>query len=83
MSRLTRTQRASIERALHAAERTHAYLHDGRRAICDRTEQATTTLHYTRAGTHGALYEVAKHSSDIVGIETCIESLRALLASAV
>jgi len=76
--KLTRKQTARIEYALRNAERAYTYIMRDDRAVAVKGGAATTALHYTRAD-GAVLYEVAKHSSDIVGLESCIAELRSIL----
>ena len=78
MTKLTKVLRLRIEYALRNAERAHRYIHDPKRALCIHLDMATTTLDYTRPD-GAVLTEVAKHSSDIVGLESAIAELRAIL----
>ena len=79
MAKLTKAQRASIERALYHANRANAYIMAPDLALCRRERFATTTLHYTR-GDGAILYEVAKHSSHLVGLPDAIRDLERILA---
>ena len=79
--KLTRKQTARIEYALRNAERAHTYIMRTDRAIAVKGGMATTTEHYSRAD-GSVMYEVAKHSSDLCGLECCIAELRSILKPA-
>jgi hypothetical protein len=82
MAKLTRKQRATIEKALRNAERASAYIHGKDIAVCRREHLATTALHYSRQSDAACLYEVERsYGSDLVGLQVAIETLSALLAT--
>ncbi len=84
MAKLTKIQRRSIEQALAAAKRAHIYIHSDKLVIANKDRIPSTTLHFIpngplAAAISPALYCVEKHSSDIVGLETCLSTLYNML----
>lgn len=76
MAKLTKGQRAQVDRALYHAKRARAYLFDVDTAICRRCTWASTTLHYTRIDVPGGILEVAKeYGSDLCGLDDAIKEL--------
>lgn len=81
--KLTRKQRRTLEHVLADAQRAQMFLHRADVAVGRVSQHATTTLHFTRADGQ-AFYAVDKHyGSDLVGLQSAIESLRAFLAEPV
>jgi hypothetical protein len=78
--KLTKTTRESLQYALRNAQRAYDYIHSEQMALAKRDTMATTTMHYVRPRDGAVLYEVAKHSSDLIGLENTIATLRRLLA---
>ena len=87
MGKLTKAQRAQIDRALSAVNLVQSYLDDSRIAVCRIDDKATTALHYTRAFVPGLdreggakpLYPVAKDiGSALALLPDAIKALQSL-----
>ena len=81
MAKLTKSQRADIERALYHAQRAQRYIMRPDIVVASQCAQATTSLHYTRANCEGgALFPVAKEcGSDLCGLADAIKGLEQML----
>lgn len=78
MARLTKQQRASINRAIYHLHAVRDYLFSDRTAVCHVDSMATTTDHYQRPDGR-ILYEVEKHyGSDLCRLETALATLKSL-----
>lgn len=83
MAKLTNQQKFLLEEVLRHLKRGHKYIHDNQLVICKQDKRGGTTLHYNRPhppeaiddGYAEYLYPMAKHSSDIVGLDMAIERL--------
>lgn len=81
MTKLTKTERATLREALRHAERAQAYIMKADTVICSRSTIASTTLHYSRADGK-ALQEMAKeYGSDLCGLADSIRILGNFLAT--
>lgn len=79
MAKLTKAQRAAIERALYDAKRAFRYVMADGIAVARKDTKATTTLHYSRSD-GASLYEVEKHyGSDLCGLADAIRRLEQVL----
>lgn len=78
MAKLTKEQTKILEIILYDIERAIDYIMADNLAICNREKYASTTLHYTRQDGK-VLYEVAKHSSNIVGFQQAMKNIKFLL----
>ena len=75
MAKITRKQIAVLRSALQSANRAKQYILNPAVAVAQRSNSATTTLHYTRADGN-CLYEVTKeYGSDLCGLIDCIKTL--------